>query len=99
MNDRLLSFLGLCRRAGYMICGADPVVKAMKERKALLTLTASDLSDNSREKVTRAADQYSALLRELPRTKEELSFAVGKHCGVICVTDRGFAEKIFTYLE
>ena len=36
MNDRLLSFLGLCKRAGYLISGADTVVRAVREKKALL---------------------------------------------------------------
>lgn len=98
MNDRLLSFLGLCKRAGYLISGADTVIRTMKEGKALLALTADDFSDNSRKNVEKAAETYNVPLRELHRSKDELSFALGKHCGVVCVTDKGFADKILTMI-
>ena len=99
MNDRLLSFLGLCKRAGYLISGADTVTKAMKEHKALLVLTANDFSDNSLKSIEKAAVQYGVPLRMLSRNKEALSFALGKHCGVICITDKGFADKILTMIS
>ncbi len=98
MNDRLLSFLGLCKRAGYLISGADTVVRAVREKKALLVMTASDFSDNSLKNVEKAAVQTQIPLRTLACSKEELSFALGKHCGVICVTDKGFADKILTMI-
>lgn len=98
MNDRLLSFLGLCKRAGYLITGADTVIKSMRDHKALLVLTANDFSDNSLKNVRKAADEYKITLKTLDYPKEELSFALGKHCGVIGITDKGFADKILTML-
>jgi len=95
-NDRLLSFLGLCKRAGYLISGADTVTRAINEGKALLVLYASDVSENSLKQVLRAAQDKDIPARRLQRTKDELSFALGKHCGIICTTDRGFAKKILT---
>ena len=99
MNNRLLSFLGLCRRAGYMILGADTVIKAIKEGKALLVLTADDLSPNSARDIGFAAGEKGVELKKLGCGKDELSFAVGKYCGVVCITDRGFAEKILEMIE
>ena len=98
-NDRLLSFLGLCKRAGYLISGADTVTRAINEGKALLVLYASDVSENSMKQVLKAAHDKNVPVRMLPRTKDELSFALGKHCGIICTTDQGFAKKILTLLE
>ena len=97
-NDRLLSFLGLCKRAGYLISGADTVTRAVNDGKALLVLYASDVSDNSLKQVLRAAHSKDVPARQLPRNKEELSFALGKHCGIVCTTDKGFAKKILTLL-
>lgn len=99
MNDRLLSFLGLCKRAGYLISGADTVIKSMREHKALLALTANDFSDNSLKNVRKTAEEYKVPLKTLGYTKDELSFALGKHCGVISVTDKGFADKILVMLS
>lgn len=99
MNDRLMNFLGLCKRAGYLITGADTVTRAIRDGKALLVLAASDASPNSTKNVRYAADSCCVPLKTLNRSKEELSFALGKHCGVICVTDRGFADKILLMIS
>lgn len=93
-NDRLLNFLGLCKRAGALLSGAETVTKAVNEKKAKLVLYASDVSENSIKAVCKAASEKNVPICPLPRTKEELSFALGKHCGIICTTDKGFAEKI-----
>lgn len=98
-NDRLLSFLGLCKRAGYLISGAQTVEKAINEGKAKLTLYASDVSENSLKGVLNAAGQHGVAARRLPRTKDELSLALGKHCGIICTTDTGFASKLLELIN
>lgn len=93
-NDRLLCFLGLCKRAGCLISGAETVTRAITERKAVLVLYASDTSENSLKGVLKASESAEIPACRLLRTKEELSFALGKHCAVICTTDAGFAKKI-----
>ena len=98
-NDRLLNFLGLCKRAGCLVSGAQTVIKAVREGKAKLVLYASDVSGNSLKGVVRAARECGVTAREMPRSKEELSFALGKHCGVICTTDDGFAQKILDLIN
>ena len=99
MNEQLMRFLGLCRRAGRLIWGADSVNKAIRERKALLVLCTADLSANSARDIAYAAQQAGVPLCTLNGAKEELGFAIGKVCGVICVTDKGFADKILTMLH
>ena len=93
-NDRLLSFLGICKRAGCLLSGAETVTKAVNDGKAKLALYASDVSENSLKGVLRAAAAKDVPVAKLPQTKEELSFALGKHCGIVCTTDAGFAKKI-----
>ena len=34
MNDRLLSILGLCRRAGKIVIGTDPVIESVTTEKS-----------------------------------------------------------------
>ena len=98
-NDRLLSFLGICKRAGRLVSGAQTVTKTVIEGKATLALYASDVSENSLKQVLHAAEEHGVPVRELPYPKEELSFALGKHCGIICITDKGFADKILTLID
>ena len=98
MNDRLLSFLGLCRRAGCLVWGADAAQKAIREHKAKLALCTADLSANSAGDIAFAAEKAGIPLRTLDCTKDELGFAIGRVCGIVCVTDRGFADKILTMI-
>ena len=93
-NDRLLSFLGICKRAGMLLSGAETVTKAVNEGKAQLVLYAADVSENSLKGVLRAADAHHVTAKRIPHGKEELSFALGKHCGIVCTTDPGFAKKM-----
>ena len=97
-NDRLLSFLGICKRAGRLVSGADTVNKAVSEEKALLVLYASDVSENSLKQVLRSAREHAVPVKQIPYSKAELSFALGKHCGIICTADKGFADKILTMI-
>lgn len=94
MKDKLLNFLGICKRAGCLISGAETVTRAVTEHKAALVLYASDASENSLKKTLAAAKRENVPAARLDRTKEALSFALGKHCAIICTTDAGFAEKI-----
>ena len=97
--DKLLNFLGLCKRAGRLISGAETVTRAITEQKALLVLYARDVSDNSLKKVLTAAEEQNVPARRLPRSKEGLSFALGRHCAIVCTSDRGFAEKLLKLLS
>ena len=92
--DRLLSFLGLCKRAGRLTSGAQTVTNTVNEGKARLVLYAGDVSEKSLRKTLAAAQEMKVPVLRLPCEKEELSFALGKHCGIICITDDGFAGKI-----
>ena len=93
-NDRFLNFLGICKRAGKLLSGAETVTKAVNEGKAQIVLFAADVSENSLMAVIKAARIKDVPIRRIPQSKEELSFALGKHCGIVCTTDSGFAKKI-----
>ncbi|MBQ8795304.1 MAG: ribosomal L7Ae/L30e/S12e/Gadd45 family protein [Clostridia bacterium] len=92
MNDRLLSFLGLCRRAGKMKIGCDTVIESVEEGNACLVLMARDISENTKKKVTSALNSTDCEI--LNYSKDELSFSLGKTCAVLAVEDEGFAKKL-----
>ena len=98
-NDRLLSFLGICKRAGSLITGAETVTKAIREHKALLVLYVRDMSRGSLKSVLRAAEENNVPAKELDYPMEELSFALGRLSGVIGITDEGFVRKILTMID
>lgn len=94
MNDRILSLLGICRRAGKLVIGADPAVDSVKKGRAQLLIYAKDFSQKSLKPVLMAAHANDTKILGLNRTKEEISLAVGKLCGVMAVEDKGFADKL-----
>lgn len=99
MNDRILSFLGICRRAGKLVIGADPSVESIQKRRAKLIIFASDFSQRSAAPVLAAADEYNIKTLTINRSKDELSFAIGKLCGVLSIEDEGFADKLIVLIE
>lgn len=94
MNDRLLSFLGICRRAGKLVIGFDPLREAVEQGKAYLVLVASDISENTLKKV-RVVSQHSGIdCYTVNRSKDEISFSLGKTCACLAIIDKGFADKL-----
>ena len=94
MNDKLLSMLGLCRRAGKLELGYDAVAAAITKNKAKLLLLASDLSEKTGESITYLSGQYGPGPIRLPHTMDQIGRAVGKRAGILAVIDAGFAGSI-----
>ena len=92
--DKLLNLLGLCRRAGKLNIGNDLVIDDILNNKSRLVVMASDLSKNTEKKILLNCYRYNAKSIKINRTKDELSWAVGKYCGVASVIDSGFAKKL-----
>lgn len=99
MNDRLLSLLGICRRAGMLVIGADPSVESINKHKSRLIIFADDFSQKSLKPVLSAAHSSNIKTFRINRSKDELSFALGKLCGVLSVEDKGFADKMVQIIE
>ena len=94
MNDRVLSFLGLCRRAKKLVIGAQVCEESVREGKSRLVLCASDASQSSLKRVRRAAEENGVTMLCLNRGKDELSASLGRLCAVLSVEDKGFADKL-----
>ncbi len=99
MNDKILSLLGICRRAGKLVIGADPSVDSINKHKSRLLICADDFSQKSSKSVLAAAHKNNVKTFTINRSKEEMSFALGKLCGVLSVEDKGFADKLTQLIE
>lgn len=94
MNDKLLNFLGLCRRAGKLNIGNDLTLDDISKNQCRLVIMASDISKNTEKKVLTNCHQNNVKVAKLNRNKDELSYAIGKFCVVASVIDSGFAKKL-----
>lgn len=92
--DKLLNFLGLCRRAGKLTAGNDMTVDSVLNGNARLVIVARDISRNTEKKLRRVCVDFQVPILTIDRTKEELSAAIGRFAAVTAVTDKGFAEKL-----
>ena len=92
--DKLLNFLGLCRRAGKLTTGFDAVVETLVRGESRLVITAGDISPNTEKKLVKACEAGDVRLIKLKRTKDEISLAVGRFAAAASVTDSGFARNI-----
>lgn len=86
--------LSLCKKAGKLILGFDPVIKAMKEQKLVSVMTASDLSENSKKEIDFYCQKLSAPIVQIPLTMNEIWYCAGKRAGIIGITDRGLEDKL-----
>ncbi len=96
MNNKLLSLLGIARRACRISLGFDAASDSISAGQCRLLLLANDLSERTKRSILRTADDngVQAILLDIPMA--ELGGAVGKLTGIIAVNDKGFADKMIT---
>lgn len=99
MNDKLLSFIGLCRRANRLCYGFDAVTKSVNEKKTQLVLFANDTSNHTVSDIENVCKKCGVKTLTLDYNKEQLSLCIGKNCAVIAICDSGFANKICELFE
>lgn len=90
-NNGLLSALSLCRKAGALVTGFDPVKEAAFSGKAVLVLLTSDLSPKTALRVKRFCEDFVECA-DMNLTMEELSPITRKPAGVFAVTDDNLAK-------
>ncbi|QAT51139.1 50S ribosomal protein L7ae [Caproiciproducens sp. NJN-50] len=94
MNRRLLSLLGIARKAGKLSLGSDAACEAALGGGCPLVLLASDLSPRTARAVSEAAARGKAETAVLRANMDEIGCAIGKRTGVLAVNDIGFAKKL-----
>ena len=100
MREKILSLLGLMRRARAIEPGEANTGAAVHGGKARLLLLAADASDNARKRAETFAYGHRVITLPLPFTKAELAAALGTgECAMAAVTDLGFAGKLTELLE
>lgn len=92
MNDPLLSLLGMSRRAGKLVIGAQHATEALAKGKARLILVSSDAAPRT-EKELRFHSKDTVPVLRLTQTREQISQAIGTNAGTVAMTDDGMAAR------
>ena len=95
MNNNILTLIGLCKRAGMLEAGEEPVEGAARAKDARVLLLAEDAADNTARRVRHFAEMGNCLWLRVPFTKAEMGQILGRSsCAIVAVTDIGFACNI-----
>ena len=92
--NKLLSMLGLARRAGKLQMGFDASIEAIRSGNAHGVLASCDLSDKTFKNLKFEADKFGIPAVRIDETTENLSIATGRKAGIAAVCDKGFMEAI-----
>lgn len=99
MNPKLLSLLGLTRRAGKIITGDEACMKSVRSGKARLIIVAEDASDNTKKKYGDKCAHYNTKLI-VTGDRVSLGAAIGRPEQVVmAIEDEGFASGIRKCME
>ena len=97
-HSKLLSLLGMCRRAGRLHWGHDTCLASIRSGKARICLLSSDASDRLRREFHSAAtcDGRTLKVIDTPYTMQQIQDATGCFAGVLITEDDGFAARMAT---
>ena len=99
MRDKIDSYLGFAARSRNLVVGTDTCKILMGKGKIKLLLIATDLAENTKEKIIREAIRNKVPYK-IYETKEKLSKLTGeKISGVFGILDDNFKEVIVKELE
>ena len=93
-EKKLASYMGFASKAGKIAAGTNTIIFTMAKGKARLLIIASDMAENSKEKLISAARQNEVEYRVFGHA-DDLAHYTGKYgAGAFAVTDDNFAEVI-----
>ena len=94
MDDRILSTLGICRKAGKLVMGFDAVREATAAGQVYLIVLAGDLSEKSGKEISFQAAKKGTAILEVPFTMDDIKTRLGKRSGILGITDSGLAGTV-----
>lgn len=100
MKDKVLTLLGFAAKAGRLSYGFEASMGALKAGRSQLILVAEDISAKSLKETVYFAEKFGvrhALLKGIDI--KTVSDAVGRKCGILSVSEKGFAEGILKALN
>ncbi len=98
-KDKVIQFLGLCRRANKLVSGEASVIDMIRKNKVRLIFLASDTLSSTTKRITDKASFYKVRLNS-DFNSEELNKAIGtNNRKVIGITDNNFTNMILGQLD
>ena len=99
--SKLLSLLGLAKKAGRLSAGHDAVLDAVARKKAALIVLAADASERLEKEMHReiAFHHLHINIIRIDETMADMGRALPHKVGVVSVNDASFATAVLTRYE
>ena len=91
--------LTICRKAGKLVMGFDPMKDALAGGKACAVIIASDISPKTEKEVRFVPGKQNIPVARTAMTLDEVYYALGKKAGILTICDKGFADKALSLCE
>ena len=98
MNNKLLSLLGLMRRAGKLSLGFDAAAESAEAGNSCLILTTADISPKTLKELNYKINNKTDVIA-LNCNQDDMQHAIGKAVKIISINDKGFAQKARLLME
>ena len=92
--QKLTGILSICRKAGKIVLGFDPMKEALEKKKVAGVLTAADISPKTYKEVCYFCQKKKIPVCQIPLTMMQFGSAVGRKAAVAAVLDEGFFNRI-----
>ena len=93
-QDKVLTLLGFCRKAGKLTVGTEQVTALVKSGAACLVILANDISEKTEKELAFFAQGGKAVIIRLPFDRETVAHATATTAGILATTDEGFCKAI-----
>ena len=98
MNNKLLSLLGLMRRAGKLSLGFDAAAESAETGVSCLILTTADISPKTLKELNYKINNKTDVIA-IRCNQDDMQHAIGKAVKIISINDKGFAQKARLLME
>lgn len=93
-ENKILTLLGFCRKAGKLVFGTEKVTELIKKGKPCLVMLSSDISPKTEKELRYHAGGTNAVFVRLEFNRETVAHATNTTAGVFATTDEGFSKAI-----
>ena len=97
--SNISGLLSICRKAGKLVMGFDPMKDALAGNKACAVIIASNISPKTEKEVRFFSGKKNIPVARTAMTLDEVYFTIGKKAGILTICDKGFAEKALSICE
>ena len=93
-QDKILTLLGFCRKAGKLVAGTEKVTELVKKGVSCLVMLSNDISAKTEKELKYHAEGGKVVFIRLDFDRETVAHATNTTAGVLATTDEGFQKAI-----